>query len=316
MAPGARSATPVAMLLHLAAAAGAMRTSVEFFDPIVRFGLAEPPSPPSSTMRPLMLVLPGLDGSGLTAWAQFPELARDYDLRALAIGADDRSSYADLVGTVSDELASAQAAGREVLLFGESMGAGVALDVARGQAAPSAVVLVSPATGWDRTWLGRLRYWLVTLPDPLLGLIVALTTYQLLDASMLVTTARRIVTGEKSPVLDTPARTDYAWSVVRAMPAAFASPPATVRHRIEEWADPSIEAARELSDMRVPTLIVAGTADMRVPAVEEAQRIRDAMKDTCECRVHLVEGAGHAGVTDDRLNLREVLREWRSGKLG
>ena len=71
-----------------------------------------------------MLVLPGLDGSGLTAWAQFPELARDYDLRALAIGADDRSSYADLVGTVSDELASAQAAGREVLLFGESMGAG------------------------------------------------------------------------------------------------------------------------------------------------------------------------------------------------
>ena len=50
------------MLLHLVTAAGAMRTSVEFFDPIVRFGLAEPPSPPSSTMRPLMLVLPGLDG--------------------------------------------------------------------------------------------------------------------------------------------------------------------------------------------------------------------------------------------------------------
>ena len=43
--------------------------------------------------------------------------------------------------------------------------------------------------------------------------------------------------------------------------------------------------------------------------------MRDAMEDTCECRVHLVEGAGHAGVTDDRLNLREVLREWR-GPMG
>ena len=27
--------------------------------------------------------------------------------------------------------------------------------------------------------------------------------------------------------------------------------------------------------------------------------------------VHLVEGAGHAGVTDDRLDLRRVMRSWR-----
>eukprot|EP00966_Prymnesium_polylepis_P276372 6385229-Prymnesium_polylepis.1 len=58
-------------------------------------------------------------------------------------------------------------------------------------------------------------------------------------------------------------------------------------------------------------LIVAGTADLRVPAQEEAERI--AREAACECTVHLVEGAGHAGATDDRVDLRAVMEAWRQG---
>ena len=281
-----------------------------WFDPMKRFGpMSE--KYPRTAAKPLLLVLPGLDGSGITAWTQFPELALDYELRAMQIPADDRTSYEALVDLVAKEVNDEKDNNRDVLLFGESMGAGVALDAAR-RAPPSALVLCSPATGWDRTWLGKLRFWLVTLPDALLGLIVAFTSYQLFDLQMMTTTAQRIVSGEKAAILDTPERIDYAWRVVKEMPSAFASPPSTVRHRVEKWAQPSIDAGRDLSDLNVPMLIVAGTADIRVPAEEEARRLARIAPPECRAAVHLVESAGHAGATDERLDLRAVLQEWRS----
>ena len=91
------------------------------------FGLDEP-RPDAGTL-PLLLVLPGADGSGITAWMQFPSLAQEYAVRALCVPAGDRSSHADLVALVSQEVRSV-GEGRELFLLGESMGSGVAIDVA------------------------------------------------------------------------------------------------------------------------------------------------------------------------------------------
>ena len=101
-----------------------------WFDPIARFGPIDD-APTSDSPRPLLLVLPGLDGSGITAWTQFPELSLDYDIKCLGIPADDRSTYNELVQTVTAEVQRADADGREVLLLGESMGSGIALDLLR-----------------------------------------------------------------------------------------------------------------------------------------------------------------------------------------
>ena len=126
-------------------------------------------------------MLPGLDGSSITAWTQYPEVGIDYDLRALGIPPADRSTFSELCEIISAEVERARgAAPVPVYLLGESMGAGVALNVAAGPAGAelSGLVLVSPATGWDRTWLGGLRSLLVLLPGWLLSLIVGLTAYQ------------------------------------------------------------------------------------------------------------------------------------------
>ena len=57
-------------------------------------------------------------------------------------------------------------------------------------------------------------------------------------------------------------------------------------------------------------LIVAGTADLRVPAAEEATRIAaEVGPDTAI--VHMVESAGHAGATDDRVNIAALMEAWR-----
>ena len=145
--------------------------------------------------------------------------------------------------------------------------------------------------------------------------MVALTSYQLLDLEQLLTTARRIATGDKSPLLATNGRTAYAWRVVAELPARLASPAATIRHRLAQWVEPTLAAGRAdaLADLALPLLLVAGTADGRVPAQEEAERLAREAPAACHPRtVHLVRGAGHAGVTDDRLDLRAVMDEWRA----
>ena len=270
---------------------------------------------PAPTSLPLLLVLPGLDGSGITAMTQYPELAADYDVRAMSIPPDDRSAYLDIVELVATAAQDAAEAGRRVFVMGESMGVGIALDAAR--AAPDAIdglLLVSPATTWvTETWLGRLRERLIAFPDPLLALVIALTSYQLLDVEQLTTTARRLVTGERAPLLSSPERVAYAWRVVQAMPARLGAPPSTIRHRLAEWAEPCAAAGRGLASLPTPMLVVAGTADLRVPAEQEAARF---VAEAPSCRAVLVRGAGHAGATDDRVDLRQELAIWRARTAG
>ena len=280
----------------------AAATAPRWFCPLAEFSLDEP-RPPADTL-PLLLVLPGLDGSGITAFTQYPELSLEYELKVLTIASDDRSSFSSLVELVASEIAIA--GDRPCFVMGESLGCSVALAAAR-KAAPSGLVLVSPATGWDRTALGSRLAQLLSLPDWLLGLIIGISTYQILDTAQFTTSARRIVTGERPPLLDSDVRLAYTYNVVGQMASRLALPPATIRHRLQAWAAPSIAAGRSVADVAVPMLVVAGTADLRVPAVEEAERFAAEAGAT----VHFVEGAGHAGVTDDRLDLRRVMRSWR-----
>ena len=59
----------------------------------------------------------------------------------------------------------------------------------------------------------------------------------------------------------------------------------------------------------LPLLVVAGTSDLRVPAQLEADRFVAAVDGATK---YLVEGAGHAGALDERMDLREVMDRWRA----
>ena len=72
-----------------------------------------------------------------------------------------------------------------------------------------------------------------------------------------------------------------------------------------------MDAGRDLADLTVPMLVVAGTDDLRVPAEAEARRLVAEAPAACRCALHIVEGAGHAGATDERVDLRAVIRDWQ-----
>lgn len=59
----------------------------------------KPPSKPVEEL-PLMLYIPGIDGTGLAASRQFPGLVKDFDLRAMSIPGNNRTPFEALVRIV------------------------------------------------------------------------------------------------------------------------------------------------------------------------------------------------------------------------
>lgn len=110
------------------------------------------PSQPPRTELPLLLYLPGIDGTGLAASRQFPSLQRSFDLRVLVTPVDDRTPFDRLVSLVADFLAEEVPSSppeRPCYVLGESFGGVLALAVAA--ACPGLV----DRLGGSRAGLGR-----------------------------------------------------------------------------------------------------------------------------------------------------------------
>lgn len=61
----------------------------------------KPPGAPAAAILPMMFYMPGIDGTGLAAYRQFPRLTRAFDLRCLIIPRTDRSTFEELTDYVA-----------------------------------------------------------------------------------------------------------------------------------------------------------------------------------------------------------------------
>lgn len=71
------------------------------FSPLV----AKPLGAPAAEDLPLMFYMPGIDGTGLAAYRQFPRLTQAFDLRCLIVPRTDRSTFEQLVDDVAVSIA-------------------------------------------------------------------------------------------------------------------------------------------------------------------------------------------------------------------
>ena len=114
---------------------------------------------------PLLLFLPGIDGTGGAGATQWARLASQYEVHSLSYGADDRSTFDECVEACTDFLQSQQ---RAALLVGESAGAVLALGVAlRSPESVNALCLVNPATSYSDSPLSTIAPLLPNLPRQL-----------------------------------------------------------------------------------------------------------------------------------------------------
>ena len=157
-------ATPPPRCIHPIASSAS--SPVTFVNPLEVDGFAEPGgwgfhADPKSL--PLLIFLPGMDGSLATPFMQYAELSTTFELACMrhVQGLKSRASFAELTTACADEILSITQDGqRQALLVGESFGATLALAVAnelqeRPTTADSVrgLVLVNPATSYRRSAL-------------------------------------------------------------------------------------------------------------------------------------------------------------------
>ncbi|CAM9923584.1 unnamed protein product [Sphacelaria rigidula] len=93
------------------------------------------------------------------------------------------------------------------------------------------------------------------------------------------------------------------WSMVSEVSDNL--PPATLRWRIQNWlAVGQGRVEKDLPTMKVPVVIIAGSADRLLPSPEEAARLKKIIPG---CRTMLLEGHGHAPLFDGRVDLSEII---------
>lgn len=127
-------------------------------------------APPSQATKPLLLYVPGFDGTQMFAERQFHDLEARFELRVLTIPGDDRLDYDGLVKAISSYLkawcnASTKCSDKPILM-GESTGGLLSVGVAlHDPKVLHSMLLVNPATSYRETVWPILGRFLAAIPD-------------------------------------------------------------------------------------------------------------------------------------------------------
>ncbi|KAI6700877.1 hypothetical protein NL676_015201 [Syzygium grande] len=119
---------------------------------------------------PLLLYLPGIDGTGAGLTSHHKKLGKLFDIWCLHIPIMDRTSFPDLVKMVDRTVKSENCRfpNRPIYLVGESLGGCLALAVAaRNPDIDLLLILANPATSFDKSQIQALLPFLELMPEQL-----------------------------------------------------------------------------------------------------------------------------------------------------
>lgn len=285
--------------------------------------------------KPVLLYLPGLDGSGLTAFVQYPMLSEEFELRCLTVPTGDRSNFFELVNLVRTELRALK--GREVIVMGESFGGLLALGTTletvsnrppqegieeEEEGVIKGVVLVNPATSFSRTIWGRVGPIITKLPAPLYTLSLLPIGLLLIDGGQIQSLLKDALNKAREPKGQDPKARMAALGLsefqlefyTNALPMLIEKldvlPAPCLEWRLVQWLSRGSEMVEpQLHRMKgIPVLTICGTVDRLLPSYQEAKRLA---RELPICDLRYVEGAGHGGTLDQRVNLLEILKGWK-----
>lgn len=272
---------------------------------------------------------PPLEGNCLVPFTQYHSMGRAFDLLALC---PDRSNaaaggdHSGLVEAVAEHLSELHTAApqRPLLLMGESFGGVQALAVAMhlkemGRSSVLAgIITVNPATSYFRTdlpekaaMMPKMSEWRFQFESLLLFATRVIDPVQ----------ARTIVDSLLDSPLNDPARCPpplaaHFKALLPAFTEGFQAPRPYFEARLislgpaVRTVNSQLEREREAALGGVPMLLIAGTADKLVLSASEAKRLKALLGGVCT--VYEVEGAGHAGTLDERIDLLRVVEAWQA----
>ena len=288
---------------------GRLTTCVKRCAQVTLVEIFQPPGCETSdeTTRPLLLFLPGIDGSGLAGASQWPRLRADFSIHALRISPEDRTSFDAQVNFVERWLVEHGVGDRrDAMLVGESAGAVLALGVAlRAPDRVSALCLVNPATSFARS------------PMALVAPLLPLMPRQLYEAAPAFITPIFGRPSWAAPILGeaAPPRTaslpapDQMLRASRALAALL--PPDALRWRVEQLGkaaaavNAQLDAANGSPAWAARTLLLAAELDVVLDSMGETKRLAGVLPGATR---RALSGAGHACLDGGSLNLRLELQ--------
>ena len=303
------------------------QTGSRFFSPLPSSPSSSPPSndPSFRDALPLLLYLPGIDGTGLIASCQFDDLRPLCALECLAIPVDDRASFRELVafvvayvrrrrarsdgggdgdGSGSDGSGTGRAPGfRPVYLLGESFGGllacAVALELQASGSPVSGLALVNPATSFPSSAWRGIAPALASLPEAAWRLLPFALTPVLADPPRILAAALAAASEggpggsgqDRGPAQRALAAASKAADILLGVgKLTEILPRATLAHKVALLEAGAAWVNPRLVGLAAPVLVVVGEQDLLLPSSEEATRLGGLLAD---CQVVRVPG-GHS----------------------
>ncbi|MEH1871190.1 alpha/beta fold hydrolase [Nostoc sp.] len=235
---------------------------------------------------PLLVYLPGMDGTGQLLRSQTAGLETGFDVRCLAIPRKDLNSWDVLAKSVLDLIYAEleKSSERPVYLCGESFGGCLAMKVAiQTPDLFKRIILINPASSFRlRPWLNWASQLTYLVPSELydvgaLGLLPFLASLP------------RISQSDRHELLKT----------MRSVP------PETVHWRLSLLREFDIDN-EQLGRLTQPVLLIAGGSDRLLPSVTEVKRIGNILPNT---QIVVLPHCGHACLLEENINLYEILKD-------
>lgn len=235
---------------------------------------------------PLLVFLPGMDGSELSLRHHFEPLATMFDVRCFRIPGDDVTSLTGLASRLLELLAVEKESQprRPVYLCGESFGACLALEaVSHRPNLFDRLVLINPASSFNR------RLWR-SLGSAVLRWMPG-KTYRVGAVGLMpfLVASHRVSKHDRQLLRQ----------VIRNVT------PEAVVWRLSLLRDFRLNQAK-LRRFKAPTLLVASTADRLLPSVTEANRLARELQ---HAQVVRLDGSGHVCLLERGVSLCGLLKQ-------
>lgn len=240
---------------------------------------------PLRPKAPLLIYLPGGDGTGQLFHRQLEGLEKAFDIRCLEIPPDDLTGWEQLVeqvvALIQAELNKTPRSA--IYLCGESFGGCLALKlILHSPHLFNRLVLVNPASAFRRhSWLYPLSFLVQPVPQPIyrffwvwfLPLLASLDKIEAEDRRLLLNAVQ----------LMTPETSIWRVSLLREFRVSDA----------------------ELAQIQQPTLVIASGRDHVLPSIQEADHLVTTLP---QAQKYVLPDSGHACLLESKVNLYDVLR--------
>ncbi|MEH2237503.1 alpha/beta fold hydrolase [Nostoc sp.] len=235
---------------------------------------------------PLLVYLPGMDGTGQLLRSQTAGLETGFDVRCLALPRKDLNTWDVLTKSVLDLIDTEleKSSQRPVYLCGESFGGCLAMKVAiQAPHLFKRIILINPASSFHlRPWLNWASQLTYLVPSGLydvgaLGLLPFLASLP------------RISPSDRHELLKT----------MRSIPQE------TVLWRLSLLREFEVDD-QQLDRLTQPVLLIAGASDRLLPSVTEVNRIANILPNT---KIVVLPHCGHACLLEQDINLYDILKD-------